>query len=129
MASGDDYEVGYGRPPKHTRFKSGKSGNPSGRPKGSRNVSTILNKALGRKVRVRDGERVREVTVLDAAIERLTRQAAGGDVRSIKIMLELIQQTGGFGTEVEPPAEVLGADDRAALDDYIARMGGAKGAS
>ena len=129
MASGDDYEVGYGRPPKHTRFKSGKSGNPSGRPKGSRNVSTILTKALGRKVRVRDGERVRDITVLDAAIERLTRQAAAGDVRSIKIMLELIQQTGGFGTGVEPPTEVLGEDDRAALDDYLARMGSAKEAS
>jgi hypothetical protein len=27
------YQVGYGRPPKHTRFTKGKSGNPKGRPK------------------------------------------------------------------------------------------------
>ena len=31
------YEVGYGKPPKDTRFKPGQSGNPSGRPKGATN--------------------------------------------------------------------------------------------
>jgi len=40
------YEVGYGRPPKATRFKPGCSGNPKGRPKGSKAPKTLLEEAL-----------------------------------------------------------------------------------
>lgn len=42
----EEYEVGYGRPPTHTRFQPGKSGNPNGRPKGSKNTKTILMEEL-----------------------------------------------------------------------------------
>ena len=33
------YEVGYGRPPQHTQFRPGQSGNPAGRRKGVRNLA------------------------------------------------------------------------------------------
>ena len=42
----DDYEVGYGKPPRHTWFKKGQSGNPRGRPCGSKNLKTLLSEAL-----------------------------------------------------------------------------------
>ena len=41
-----DYEIGYGRPPKHTQFKKGQSGNPEGRPKGIKSLSTELDDEL-----------------------------------------------------------------------------------
>ena len=49
--SGKDelYEVGYGKPPKHTQFKPGQSGNRKGRPRGQRNFRTVVNDALKRK--------------------------------------------------------------------------------
>jgi hypothetical protein len=41
-----DYEVGYGKPPRHSRFVKGQSGNPRGRPPGAKNMKTLLTKAL-----------------------------------------------------------------------------------
>jgi Family of unknown function (DUF5681) len=48
--SNRNYDVGYGKPPLHSRFKKGRSGNPHGRPKGSSNMSTLLDHALNEQV-------------------------------------------------------------------------------
>ena len=57
-----DYAVGYRRPPKSTRFKSGQSGNPAGRKKESGNLKTILSKVLGEDMRIREGDHVRRMS-------------------------------------------------------------------
>ena len=51
-------EVGYGRPPKNTRFKSGQSGNPKGRPAGRPNAKTTIARVISEKVPVREGEKL-----------------------------------------------------------------------
>src|SRR5829696_4062755 len=64
MASSDehsDYEVGYKKPPVHTRFQKGKSGNPRGRPKGSANYLTLLRRVLAQKVTISDGGNTRKI--------------------------------------------------------------------
>lgn len=63
---GKQYSVGYGRPPQSTRFKKGRSGNPMGRPKGSRNVQKLFTKLLFRKVPIRENGVVRKVPFLEA---------------------------------------------------------------
>jgi hypothetical protein len=47
-----DYEVGYGKPPRQTRFKQGQSGNVQGRPRGSKNLTTVMLKELSEKVTI-----------------------------------------------------------------------------
>jgi hypothetical protein len=84
---GPPYEVGYGKPPRHTRFKKGQSGNPKGRPNGSKNAATLLNEALHEEVVVNENGRRRKVTKLQAAMKQLANRAAAGDHRSLQLLL------------------------------------------
>ena len=55
------FSVGYGRPPVHSRFKPGQSGNPKGRRKGQRNVGTVVDGELSQRIKVREGNRTRSL--------------------------------------------------------------------
>ncbi|MEX0645691.1 MAG: DUF5681 domain-containing protein [Parvularculaceae bacterium] len=59
--SDPSYAVGYRRPPVHSRFKKGQSGNPKGRSKGAANVKTLLNQALDEPIEIAESGRRRKV--------------------------------------------------------------------
>jgi Family of unknown function (DUF5681) len=80
--------VGYGKPPKEHRFQPGESGNPKGRPKGSKNTSTLLRKILDRKIEVRTGATVRKVSVREAILIRFAESALKGDTKSAHFLLQ-----------------------------------------
>ncbi|MFO1148131.1 MAG: DUF5681 domain-containing protein [Alsobacter sp.] len=84
--------MGYGKPPKDTRFKPGHSGNPRGRPKGARNVETILREELLGSITVVENGRRRKVPRLTALMRRLLEKAFGGDVRAGLKLLEFARQ-------------------------------------
>ena len=85
------YKIGYGKPPRHTRFQKGRSGNPRGRPRGAKNLSTQLNQALNERVLVAENRGRRKITKQQAMITQLVNKAAQGDWRAIKILLEIVQ--------------------------------------
>jgi hypothetical protein len=88
-------ETGYGHPPVNTRFKKGQSGNPKGRPKGSRSLATILNRALRERVIINEGGRRKTVTKLEAAVKQVTNKAASGDPvagRQLFTLIQIIEQ-------------------------------------
>ena len=84
-----DGQVGYGRPPKTTRFKKGQSGNPKGRPKGSLNVATVLIKTLSEKVVINENGQRKTVTKFEAALKQLVNKALGSDIRALRLLVEL----------------------------------------
>lgn len=92
MPKSKDYQVGFGRPPKASQFRRGHSGNPSGRPKGSRGVSAIIAKALAEKVVVTEQGQRREISKLEAAAKQLANQAASGDQRAAKLVMGMLLQ-------------------------------------
>jgi len=94
----DDGNVGYRKPPRRTRFRKGRSGNPHGRPKGSGNLSPIMDQILSRPMRLRIGGRQIVVTGRQALAMKLVDRAVTGDVRAIGLL-----QRYGYFTEADEP--------------------------
>ena len=84
-----NYEVGKGRTPKSTRWGPGQSGNPNGRPKGSKNAATMAKAALSRKVAATINGRKRQMTVAEIAYRRLGDKAMAGDQKAFGFLLTL----------------------------------------
>jgi len=85
-----NYLVGYGKPPVHTQFKKGQSGNPNGRPKGVVNFHTAILRAAEAKIHVMENGRSKTITKLEAATIQVTNKAAAGDVRAYELLSRLI---------------------------------------
>lgn len=77
-----DYEVGYGKPPKGTQFKPGQSGNRRGRPRGSQNISTIIDKELNCVVTITENGRQKKLRKKELIAKQFVNKAAGGDQKS-----------------------------------------------
>jgi hypothetical protein len=102
------YDVGYRRPPASGRFRPGKSGNPKGRPKGSRNFLTLLEQELNKPISVTENGRKRKLTRLQAIVKRVVNSALAGDQRALLNLLEIMRRTGRFDA---PAAETLLPDN------------------
>ncbi|MGJ8606264.1 MAG: DUF5681 domain-containing protein [Marivita sp.] len=93
MSRGNDYEVGYGKPPKSGAFKKGQSGNLKGRPKGTRNFQTELQRILYSRVTVTVGGKPKSVSVVEASLMRLREKALKGDQKALEIILGFARES------------------------------------
>lgn len=89
-----DYEVGYGKPPVATRFKPGQSGNPKGRPKGARSLSTILAEELRSTITISENGKKATVTKMRAIMKRVVADSMAGKHGMLKVLLSLAPQHG-----------------------------------
>lgn len=84
-----EYEVGYGKPPRRSRFTKGRSGNPRGRPRGAQNLATMMAEELSQPMAVRVNGRQRRITKRRAMIIQVINRAVGGDARAFRAVIEL----------------------------------------
>jgi hypothetical protein len=91
-SNSSDHAVGYGRPPKASQFKPGQSGNPKGRPKGSRSIGAILTKTVGKTVAVTENGETRLIPTLEVTIRRLANDAMRGDRGAMKLLIALLDR-------------------------------------
>ena len=92
------YAVGFGRPPKHTKFKPGQSGNPKGRSPQSRNFKTMVNKVLGEQVEIREGRKIRRMPKIEALFRTTMSRAFKGDPKAMASLIVMMKHS-GYGAE------------------------------
>ena len=84
------YQVGYGRPPRHTRFKPGQSGNPKGRPRQPKSVGQMLRETVSRPITLTENGRRKTVTWLEALFMQTAKAALQGDTKATDRMMRLL---------------------------------------
>ena len=117
-----DYEVGYGKPPRDTRFKEGQSGNPRGRPPGLKNLKTLLSEALNEPVVVAENGGHRKITKRQAIITQLVNRSATADLRAIKILLDMLRDIEGQTEPASPKTAAFTAADEKVIEQLRARF-------
>ena len=98
----------------------GQSGNPRGRPKGTRNLRTVVAAAAREQVEIKENDRPRRITKLEAAVKQLVNRAAKGEERARRFFLDLLD---AHESRPQPPeAEPFGEDDAAVMADLVRRI-------
>ena len=100
MTQSHDFPVGYKKPPVHSRFKPGRSGNPRGRPKKS-TVGFELVQELNRSITIRENGTEQKATKAAALAKSLVARALGGDMRAVAHLIRLLP------LQFQPPSEAV----------------------
>jgi hypothetical protein len=96
--------VGRGRPPEHSRFKKGQSGNPAGRPPRNRDLKKLVEAELDQVVSLTEGGKQIRLTKREVIVKKMVNAAAGGDAKSLQALLKVI------GGTSEPENPMIGID-------------------
>jgi type II secretory pathway predicted ATPase ExeA len=113
------YDVGYRKPPKPTQFKKGRSGNPTGRRKGTLNLATDLADELSERITVREDGKPRRISKQRALVKSLLAKALQGDIRAATALLALsVRET---GEALERPDDKIGEGELLLVERYLPR--------
>jgi hypothetical protein len=121
-----DYEVGYGKTPRHSRFVKGQSGNPRGRAPGATNMKTLLNKALSEVVVVTENGGRRKLSKREAIVTQLVNRSAKADFKAIQILLGMLRDI-ERDTDPHSSEPIFTEADRQIIQRIQARFSGEKG--
>ena len=118
----DDYEVGYKRPPKHSQFKPGQSGNRKGRGAGTKNLKTDLLEEFAEKITVREGDRQIKITKQRALIKSQMARGLKGNDKAAGKLWEIYLRVIGIEIDAADAGTPLSAEEQAVLNNLEARI-------
>jgi hypothetical protein len=115
-------KVGRGNPPKHTQFKKGTTGNPKGRPKGSKNLATIIMEAARDTVAATVDGKQRKISKLQATAMQLATKGASGNHAAMAKFLDLYDEMESRAAAARPAQFPISAPDLDVLRAVYERM-------
>lgn len=119
--SGPEEKVGYGQPPRHSRFKPGQSGNPKGRPKAARSLQEQVSEVFLKQRKVMVNGRPVRMPTIRIALSAMVERAMRGDLAALRTIMPLLVRT--LDAPDSPKAlEILPEDDRQLLADFAATV-------
>ena len=130
MPDDRDYKVGYGKPPEHTRFKPGQSGNKKGRPKTStarKDLSDLLWERLDQPVELMLGGRPVRMSAKEALAHQIVGRAMKGDFKAVQVLDRLLGGALGRSSDqirTSRPGEddAQSESDAAVIDRFLHRQ-------
>lgn len=111
-----DYEIGYGKPPKHSQIKKGERRNPSGRPKQVANAKDSWARHATRVLKLEVGGQSENLQWLEALQGRMFERGMKGDVRAAKLVFDELRR---HGVGAEPNDIDFDLRDEKTLDSII----------
>lgn len=120
-----DYEVGYGKPPKHTQFKPGNRANPRGRPKESKNFKTIVGEELSQPVSARLSGRSVTMDVRRASTKAMIQKALAGNLQAWLALVKMEADAAPADVASKPAtSEPLSPEVKRLLDQFLSELEG-----
>ena len=123
LLDGMPYEVGFGKPPKQSRFQPGQSGNGRGRPKGTKNLSTIVKEELWAPVEVTDRGKRHKLPKVQVAVRQQVNAACANNPKAFAAITELLRRTGQFDKTETVQASPIDARDLEAAVELLRFLG------
>jgi hypothetical protein len=117
-----DHEVGYKKPPKHSQFKKGESGNPKGRMKNTRNLKTDLTEELRERIVAREGDRTIKISKQRAVVKSLVAKTIKGDARAASNLLNMFFRTIDPAGEIAEAVAPMTQEEREVLAGFEERF-------
>ena len=115
------YKVGYKKPPKHSQFPKGQSGNPNARPTGAKNLKTDLEEELQERIAIKEGGAPKNVSKQRAMIKALMAKAVQGDARAANMLLTLLLKLVSRD-EMDAEDRPFTKTDKQVLEDFKASL-------
>jgi hypothetical protein len=115
------YDVGFGRPPRHTRFKPGQSGNPKGKPKKAISLGDDIQNELAERIPIREGDRNLKVSKQRALVKALLARSLKGDTRAAGLLLQLVAKLSDPDAQTARETAELNQEDLAILEGFLRR--------
>ena len=124
MADNDDpnYPVGYKRPPRHTQFKRGVSGNAKGRPKGAKNFATVLEEELRALIEVTENGRRKRISKREAIAKQTVNRAAAGDHKATSTLLNEARFQESQNQIPIAQSLIVSPEDQTVMDNILQRI-------